>query len=147
MRRDVVHHPGACAVVALTDAGEVLLVRQRREAVRDRLIELPAGLYDRPGEPAGETARREVLEETGHLITGVEPMGSVYTSPGFSDERIDLFLAAVADPEAPDRPSEDGIEVVRMPFVEALERANRGEIADAKTAVALQRAAARRTGG
>ena len=140
--REVVHHPGACAVVTLTPSGEVILVRQFREAVRDTLLEIPAGIRDVVGESASECAARELREETGYEATSAEPLGSIYTSPGFADERIDLFLAWTAD-----HPSaalvEEGVEPVVMPFAEALAAIHDGRITDAKTIAALLLTASR----
>lgn len=140
-RRDVVRHPGAVAVLALTERDEVVLVRQLREAVGERLLEVPAGIFDREGESGEQLARRELLEETGHVAVALEPLGVVYTSPGFSDERIELFVARaerVADP------AEEGLEIVHLPFGEALDAVRRGRIKDAKTVAALLLGAARR---
>jgi len=138
--REVVRHPGACAVVALTPSNDVILVRQFREAVRRSLLEIPAGIADVPGETAAGCAARELLEETGHRATAVEPLGPILTSPGFADERIDLFLAAAsAGPVAP--PVEDGMETILLPFAEALAAVDAGRIQDAKTVAALLRAA------
>lgn len=131
--REVVRHPGACAVVAITSEGQVLLVRQIREAVRDTLLEIPAGILDVDGEDPASCAARELLEETGHRVTNLRPLGSMYTSPGFTDERIELFRAEAV----PDGGAEDGIEVVRMPFEDALSAIHDGRIKDAKTVAGL----------
>src|SRR3989442_11107747 len=81
--REVVRHPGACAVVAFTPEGDVLLVRQFREAIRQELLEIPAGIFDVEGEAGADCAARELLEETGYRATTIEHVGSIYTSPGF----------------------------------------------------------------
>jgi 8-oxo-dGTP pyrophosphatase MutT (NUDIX family) len=139
--REVVHHPGACAVVAFTPGGDVLLVRQRREAVRRDLLEIPAGIRDVEGEDVAACAARELLEETGYRVTSIEPLASIFTSPGFADERIDLFLAeAVPDRE----PSEDGVSAVVMSLEAALSAVRGGTIVDAKTVAGLLLAAERR---
>jgi len=132
--REVVRHPGACAVVALTEAGEVLLVRQTRESVREVLLEIPAGIYDVKGEDPASCVAREVLEETGYRARNVEPLGRIYPSPGFTDEAIDLFVAGADDAGGP---GEEGVEVVRMPFAEALAAVHGGQIQDAKTVCSL----------
>jgi ADP-ribose pyrophosphatase len=132
--REVVRHPGACAVVAFTPEGEVLLVRQFREAVRQELLEIPAGIFDVAGEGGAECAARELLEETGYRATKLEHLGSMYTTPGFTDERIELFRA---EARLAGDPSEGAIEVVAMPFPRALEAVERGDIVDAKTLVGL----------
>ena len=90
--REVVHHPGACAAVAL-HGDDVLLVRQLRDAVGERLLEIPAGTRDVEGEEPAACAAREVLEETGYRVTSIEPLGRILTSPGFCDEEIELFWA------------------------------------------------------
>jgi ADP-ribose pyrophosphatase len=141
--REVVHHPGACAVVALTDDGDVILVRQLREAVRRRLLEIPAGVLDVAGEDDAGCAARELLEETGYRATSLEPLTTLLTSPGFADERIALFLAR-AEPGG--GPGEEGVEVVRMPLDHAVTRVAQGEIVDAKTVAGVLLAAARRNG-
>jgi ADP-ribose pyrophosphatase len=137
--REVVHHPGACAVVAVTAARDVVLVRQVREAVRSALLEIPAGVMDVPGESSPACAARELLEETGYRAFDVRPLGGIHTSPGFSDERIELFAAGAEPGGGP--ASEAGIEVVLMPFADAVQAARSGSLSDAKTVCALLRAA------
>jgi ADP-ribose pyrophosphatase len=134
--REMVRHPGACAVVAVTPDGDVILVRQFREAVRSALLEIPAGIMDVDGEPGSGCAARELLEETGHLAPSVTPFGSILTSPGFADERIELFVAE-ASAEPAGRPVEDGVETVLMPFRDAVDAACDGTITDAKSVAAL----------
>jgi 8-oxo-dGTP pyrophosphatase MutT (NUDIX family) len=139
--REIVRHPGACAVVAVTPQGEVILVRQRREAIRQDLLEIPAGVLDVEGEDAAGCAARELLEETAHRVTELEPLGRVFTSPGFTDECMELYLAR-AEP-APGSRGEDGIQVVLLPLGEAVRAARAGTIMDAKTVVGLLLAEAR----
>lgn len=134
--REVVRHPGACAVVAVTPRGDVVLVRQFREAVRAALLEIPAGIRDVDGEAGAACAARELVEETGYEARSVTPLACILTSPGFADERIDIFVAeASAGPASP--PAEDGVETVLMPFREAIAAASDGTIADAKSIAAL----------
>jgi len=140
--REIVRHPGSCAAVAL-DGTDVLMVRQLRVAVGERLLEIPAGTRDVAGEDPGACASREVLEETGHRVAGIEPLGWVYASPGFLDERVDLFLADV-EPGQATAAAEEGIEVVRVGLAEAVRMATHGEIRDAKSVVGILLAAARR---
>ena len=139
--REIVRHPGSCAAVALVGA-DVLMVRQLRDAVGERLLEIPAGTRDVEGEDPASCAAREVTEETGHRVARIEPLGWVYASPGFLDERVDLYLADVEP--AGGTPSEEGIEVVRIPFAEAVRMATSGEILDAKSVVGILLTAARR---
>ena len=91
--REVVHHPGAVAVVALDEDGRALMIRQYRHPVGALLWEIPAGLRDAPGEPLRQTAERELLEETGHRAADWHVLADVFTSPGFSTERLRIFLA------------------------------------------------------
>jgi 8-oxo-dGTP pyrophosphatase MutT (NUDIX family) len=131
--REVVHHPGSVAIVALTGDDHVVLVRQFREAVRDRVLEIPAGIRDVEGEPPEETARRELREETGYRAEAVERIARIHTSPGFTDEIIDLYRAR-AEPE--DDP-EEGLEVITVPLSDAVAAVREGRITDAKTAVGV----------
>jgi ADP-ribose pyrophosphatase len=91
--RDVVIHPGAVAVLALDDAQQVLLIRQYRHPVGQLLWEIPAGLRDVAGEPPWSTARRELLEEAGYRAREWRVLADYYSSPGFSTERLRVFLA------------------------------------------------------
>jgi ADP-ribose pyrophosphatase len=91
--RDVVIHPGAVAVLALDDAYQVLLIRQYRHPVGRLLWEIPAGLRDVAGEAPWATARRELLEEAGYRARDWRVLVDYYTSPGFSTERLRIFLA------------------------------------------------------
>ncbi len=134
--REVVRHPGACAVVAVTPDRDVILVRQFREAVRASLLEIPAGIRDVDGETGGACAARELLEETGHEVRSIAPITSILTSPGFADERIDLF-GAEASGEPVVRPVEEGVETVLMRFADAVAAAGDGRITDAKSVAAL----------
>jgi ADP-ribose pyrophosphatase len=143
-RREVVRHPRACAGVVLSAGDVVVMVRQLREPIRSELLEIPAGIYDRPGESPEQAMSREVAEETGYRATAVERLGRIFTSPGFTDERIDLFLVRAELEGEP----EEGIETVGLPFEEVVRMARAGEIEDAKSAVALLLASERlRPGG
>jgi len=91
--RDVVLHPGAVAVLALDDAGQVLMIRQYRHPVSKLLWEIPAGLRDVAGEPLLATAQRELLEEAGYRARTWRVLADYYSSPGFTNERLRIFLA------------------------------------------------------
>jgi 8-oxo-dGTP pyrophosphatase MutT (NUDIX family) len=91
--RDVVLHPGAVAVLALDDTGQVLLIRQYRHPVSKLLWEIPAGLRDVTGEPLLATAQRELLEEAGYRARNWRVLADYYSSPGFTNERLRIFLA------------------------------------------------------
>ena len=142
---DVVRHPGAAAVLPLLPDGDAILVRQFRHSIRDRLLEIPAGVLDVDGEDAVNAAARELFEETGYRHRSIEFLGGIFTSAGFSDEYVHLF---VADTDAePEGEPEHGIELVRRPFDELAASARRGRFRDAKTALAVLLADARRSHG
>lgn len=136
---NVVHHPGAAAVLPITPDGDVLLVRQFRPPVRQALTEIPAGLMDVEGEDALTCAARELTEETGYRHTSIEFLGGYFSGAGFTDEYVHLFWARTeADPVAA---PEIGIEVERVPFDRMVAAARGGKVRDAKTALALLLAA------
>lgn len=91
--RVVVEHPGAAVVLAVDEAERVLVVRQYRHPVEHRLVELPAGLLDKPGEDPEEAARRELVEEAGYQAGSWTHLGSTFSSPGITAEVIHLYLA------------------------------------------------------
>ena len=103
--RTVVSHPGAVAVLALDDAGRVLMIRQYRHPVGYQLWEIPAGLRDAAGEPPLETARRELLEETGYRARDWHVLIDYFTSPGYSTERLRIYLARAVE-QAKDDPAQ-----------------------------------------
>ena len=136
--REVIRHPGAVAVVPII-GDDVILIAQDRIPVGMRLVEIPAGKRDKLDEPLELTAVRECEEEIGYRPGRLTPMGSIYTTPGFSDERIWLFKGEGLEPVAP-RPQgveEEEAEIVRMPIREALRRVDEGEIMDVKTVIGL----------
>jgi ADP-ribose pyrophosphatase len=137
---EVIHHPGAAAVVPLDAEGEVLLVRQYRHAASGWLTEVPAGTLDGAESPES-CAAREIEEETGFRADRLIPMGWIWTTPGFTDERIWLFLATGLHPGRQQLDRDEVLDVVRMPLAEAVQRAEQGEIRDAKSVCALLRAA------
>jgi len=138
--REVVEHNGAVAALVVDDDGQLLLVEQWRHAVGTRMLEIAAGKYDVRGETVEETLRRELAEELGVEGGTLTWLASYYTTPGWSDEVLDLYLAEGVTPVARPVPAggweEQGIEVVRLPYEEALRRAA-GPPGDAKTLVAL----------
>jgi ADP-ribose pyrophosphatase len=141
---DVVRHPGAAAVLPITPEGDVLLVRQLRPAIDHVLTEIPAGLLDQRDEDALTCAARELLEETGYRHATIEFLGGFFSSAGFTDEYVHLFLATTqAEPETG---PEEGIELLRRPFGEMVRAARSGRVRDVKTALALLLAEARGVG-
>ncbi|TGE37784.1 NUDIX hydrolase [Desulfosporosinus fructosivorans] len=132
--REVVRHPGAVGIIALMDQ-QVLLVRQYRYAIAQKTLEIPAGKLD-PQETPVDCAVRELREETGYRGT-MEHISTFYTTPGFSDEVMHLFLAQdlVWDPLAQDE--DEFIEVERIPWDEAVQRAQHNDFKDAKTVLGI----------
>ena len=140
-RLEIVAHPGATAIVPLDEAGRVLLVRQYRHAPGGRwLLEVPAGKLD-PGETAALGAARECEEETGSRPGRLEPLGGIWTTPGFTDEWIHLFLALDLVAGRQDLQEDEALSVERVPLTEALRQALDGGIDDGKSIAALTRAA------
>ena len=130
--RSIVTHPGAVAVVALDDADRVLMIRQYRHPVSRLLWEIPAGLRDVAGEPLLETARRELLEETGYQARDWHTLVDYFTSPGFTTERLRIFLARglkLADDNGYERENEEKFLVTDwLPLQEAVRLALAGKL-------------------
>ena len=146
----MIRHPGASAVVPfMTDpAGDdpqILLIRQYRYAAEQFLYEVPAGRLD-PGEAPETCARRELREETGCEASSVEHLYTMYTTPGFTDERIHVFMAVGLTRGENAREPDEFIELETMSLSRALELIERGEIQDAKTALSILYAAGFRAG-
>jgi ADP-ribose pyrophosphatase len=137
---EVIQHPGASAILPFVSREEVLLIRQHRHCAGGSILEVPAGKLD-PGEPPDVCALREVEEETGYRAGRLVPHGWIWTTPGFTDEKIHLFSATDLTPGRQDLDSDEVLQVERMPLAEALERAAKGDIRDAKTIATLFRAA------
>ena len=138
---EIVRHPGAAAVVPVDDDGQAILVRQYRHATGSWVLEVPAGKLDQPGESPEECARREVEEETGYRAGLLEPLGWIWTTPGFSDEKIWLFAARDLTRTRASLQADEVLTVTRLPLDEAARMALAGEIQDAKSICALLRAA------
>ncbi len=139
---DIVRHPGAAAVVPFVSEDEVLLIKQFRHAAGGTIFEVPAGKLD-GGEDPEACAARELEEEAGQRAGRLERLGEIWTTPGFTDERIHLFAAFELEPVAQRLEEDEVIEVVRVRFDRALEMIWTGELRDAKSALALLHAAHR----
>lgn len=138
---DLIRHPGAAAVVPCASDPHgadptILLIRQFRYATGGPLWEIPAGTLD-PGEDPETCARRELLEETGVRAERLEPLTSIWTTPGFTNEVIHLYLATGLTMGAASREHDEFIEVVPQPLSRVLALIQAGEIRDAKTLVAI----------
>lgn len=144
--REVVEHPGAVAVVALTDGGEVLMVEQYRYAAGELLLEIPAGCLE-PGEEPLACAQRELREETGAAAEKWMPMGKIYSSAGWSNEVIHLFAARGLTFTEGRLDEDEFLNVRTLAWEAALEQCENGENPDAKTVAALLRFARLREKG
>ena len=138
LERDVVHHPGAVAVVAL-DGDDVVLVRQYRPVLEAEILELPAGKLDVPGEDRRMAARRELVEEAGLDARDLVELGRFHNSIGFCDEETTIYLATDLKATTPEAASveEQYLTVERVPIGEAEGLIADGTITDAKTVIGL----------
>jgi ADP-ribose pyrophosphatase len=139
---DVVRHPGAACIAAFPNDDEVLLIRQFRYATGGEILELPAGKLEAGEEPA-DCARRELEEEAGVRAGRLEHLASIWTTPGFSDERLHLYAAYELEEVGQRLEPHEAIELVPTRFEEALAQVWSGAIDDAKTALGLLHAARR----
>ncbi len=138
---EMVRHPGASAVVPfLSDPNggdpQVLLIRQYRYAAEGYLYEIPAGRLN-PGESPRDCALRELKEETGCSAERVDQLFTMYTTPGFTDEKIHLFMATGLVAGETEREADEFLELQPMLLSRALQMVQAGEIQDAKTALGL----------
>jgi len=138
---EMVRHPGASAVVPLlSDLNgpdpQLLLIRQFRYAANGMVWEIPAGVLE-PGESPEQCARRELLEEVGATAERFDHLTSIYTTPGFTDETIHLFLASGLKVADPAHQIDEFITIETRTISAALEMIRTGELMDAKTAIAL----------
>ena len=135
---ELMRHPGAAAAVPLHPDGAVTLLRQYRHAVGGWIWEIPAGKLDVPGEPPLGCAKRELAEEAGLAAARWDKLGSIYTTPGFCDEIIHLYLARELSSVPTAHEPDEVIEIHRMAMDDALARIRTEEIRDTKTVAALQ---------
>ncbi len=137
-KREIVKHPGAVALLPITNDGKIIVVKQYRKALERTIIEIPAGRIE-PNEDPKVTAIRELEEETGYGAKEVSYIQSFATSPGFADEIIHLYVAkelyAIENPA--DGDEDEFIEQFEITIEEAEEMIAKGEIYDAKTAFAI----------
>ncbi|MEP6618105.1 MAG: NUDIX hydrolase [bacterium] len=146
---DIARHSGASAIIPFLsdpkgDEPQVLLLRQFRYAAGGYLYEIPAGRLDE-GETPVECAARELKEETGCTAEKLEPLTTILTTPGFTDEVIHLFMATGLTHGEPNREADEFVDLVIMRLSEALDLVRTGEITDSKTALALLFAAGFKT--
>jgi ADP-ribose pyrophosphatase len=137
-RLELMRHPGAAAAVPLFEDGTIVLLRQYRHAVGGWLWEIPAGKLDKPGENPLECAQRELAEEAGLAAERWHKLGSIYTTPGFCDEIIHLYLARDLRDVPQNHEEDEVIEVHRVPLREALAMIPDERLQDTKSMAALQ---------
>lgn len=137
--RELIKHPGAVALIAVTDEKKIVLVEQYRKPMEKALVEIPAGKLD-AGEDPKDCAIREMEEETGYECEVIEPLISMYTSPGFADEIVHLFVAKGLKKKENARglDEDEFVDILEVTLEEALELIRDERIQDAKTAYAIQ---------
>ncbi|MGB9112108.1 MAG: NUDIX hydrolase [Acidimicrobiales bacterium] len=136
--REIIHHPGAVAIVAM-EGDDVVMIRQYRAPLRRAILEVPAGKLDVPGEPPEECARRELAEEVGRTAAQWTLLGELDNSPGFTDEHTYCFLAEQLTKVERDTQGaeEHFMTVEKMPLSRLWPLVESGELVDAKTIIAM----------
>ncbi|HJV17742.1 MAG TPA: NUDIX hydrolase [Bacillales bacterium] len=138
-KREIVKHPGAVAILAITDENKIVMVEQYRKALERTIVEIPAGKLEKGEEPAA-CARRELEEETGYGCGSLEWLTSFYTSPGFSDEIVHIYMAKGLEKieNSASLDEDEFVNVEEMTLEEALQSIKEQKIYDAKTIFAVQ---------
>jgi ADP-ribose pyrophosphatase len=134
--REYIVHPGAVVVIPVFDNGDLLLERQYRYPLRRDFIELPAGKID-PGEDDLSCARRELEEETGYTASEWGEVTTIYPCIGYSDERLAFYLARGLTEGKHGRDPDEFLEILRVPFGEAMDWLRNGKICETKTVIGL----------
>jgi 8-oxo-dGTP pyrophosphatase MutT (NUDIX family) len=136
IKLDVIRHPGAAAIVPLTRNQTVIMIQQYRHAVGGTIWEIPAGTLD-DNEPPLACAQRELTEETGYIASTWQNLGEITPVPGYSDERIQIFLATELTISSQNLDPDEVLNVREVAFSEALDMIIQGTIQDAKTICGL----------
>jgi len=133
---EFIEHPGATAVIPFLDDNRIVLLKQYRHALKKYIWEIPAGTLD-PKEEIISCAKRELIEETGYSAAQWHRLGEITPVPGYSDERIHIFLATELQPADQNLDEDEVIQVQAVDFLKALEMMGDGEIQDAKSIAGL----------
>ncbi|MDP4162232.1 MAG: NUDIX hydrolase [Bacillota bacterium] len=138
-KREIIKHPGAVAILAITDENKIVMVEQYRKALERTLVEIPAGKLEKGEEPS-TCARRELEEETGYECESLEWLISFYTSPGFADELVHLYVAKglVKKENAASLDEDEFVNLEELTLEEAQNYIKNQQIYDAKTVYAIQ---------
>ncbi|WP_276734668.1 ADP-ribose pyrophosphatase [Bacillus sp. (in: firmicutes)] len=138
-KREIVKHPGAVAILAVTEEGKIIMVKQFRKPLERTIVEIPAGKLEK-GEKPEYTALRELEEETGYTAKKLTKITAFYTSPGFADEIVHVFLAEELSilEEKRELDEDEFVEVMEVTLEDALKLVESREVYDAKTAFAIQ---------
>lgn len=135
--RELVHHPGAVGIIPIQKDGKLVVVRQFRKALEKTIIEIPAGKLEK-GERPDDSAHRELEEETGYRAKEMTYVTTFYTSPGFADELVHIYVAKNLEIGQIDRDEDEFMDVLSISINEAKSLIASGEICDAKTMYAVQ---------
>ena len=138
---EFIEHPGAAAIIPFLDDNRIVLLKQYRHALKKYIWEIPAGTLD-PQEEIISCAKRELIEETGYSASGWQKLGEITPVPGYSDERIHIYLATELQPAEQHLDADEVIQVQEVEFNKALEMIGNGEIQDAKSIAGLFMASA-----
>jgi ADP-ribose pyrophosphatase len=138
-KREIIKHPGAVAIIAVTNENKIIMVEQYRKALERTIVEIPAGKLEKGEEPAS-CARRELEEETGYECESLELVTSFYTSPGFADEIVHVFLAKglTVKENSAALDEDEFVNLEELTLEEALQYIKDQRIYDAKTIYAVQ---------
>lgn len=138
-KREIIKHPGAVAILPITDEGKIVMVEQYRKALERTLVEIPAGKLER-GEDPKHCAQRELEEETGYVCEKLDWLISFYTSPGFADEIVHLYVATglTKKENAASLDEDEFVNLLEISLSEAKQYIEEQKIYDAKTAFAVQ---------
>lgn len=138
-REFVVHHGGVC-VLPLTENNEIIMVKQYRYPLAAATLEVPAGKLNYPGEDHLDAGKRELLEETGAVAENIEYLGEIYPIPAYTTEIIHMYLARGLSFKSQNLDDDEFLDVVKIPFEEALRMVMDGTLKDSKTMIIIMKA-------